>query len=68
MQITVTLDDAARPIGTRIESESPQGYGFAAAASTAAHFFQYRNPTGAQASLTFNIKFALGPDEKASNL
>jgi TonB family protein len=57
VRITVTLDKAGRATDTHILSETPSNLGFGAAASTVAHLMSYSNPTGHEASVTFNIKF-----------
>ena len=59
VQITVTLDEAGRATDTLVISESPQGFGFGAAASELAHVFKYANTTGHPASVTYRIKFEL---------
>jgi hypothetical protein len=57
VRITVTLDKASRATDTHILSEAPPNLGFGAAASTVAHVIRYRNPTGSETSVTFNITF-----------
>jgi TonB family protein len=61
VRIAVTLDSAGRATDTSIVSETPSNLGFGAAASTLAHDMSYSNPTGRQAVLTFDVKFALPP-------
>lgn len=57
VQIAVTIDAAGRATDTRIISESPRDRGFGAAASALAHTLAYSNPMGADATLTFNVRF-----------
>ncbi|MGH8200948.1 MAG: TonB family protein [Steroidobacteraceae bacterium] len=57
VRITVTLDKTGSATDTHILSETPPNLGFGAAASTVAHQISYSNPTGHEASVTFNIKF-----------
>jgi TonB family protein len=59
VQLAVTLDRQGRATDTLILSEEPADQGFGAAASSVAHTFQYSNPTGRPAQLTFNVQFAL---------
>ena len=61
VRIQVILDAHGRATDTLILSEDPLNMGFGAAASTLAHVFEYDNPTGRSAQLTFNVKFEL-PD------
>ncbi|MGH8259769.1 MAG: M56 family metallopeptidase [Steroidobacteraceae bacterium] len=60
VQIAVTLDREGRATDTLILSENPPNLGFGAAASTLAHLMRYGNPTGQQARIVFDVKFALG--------
>jgi hypothetical protein len=46
-------------------SEDPLVMGFGAAASMLAHVYEYDNPTGRPAQLTFNVKFELQHDHPA---
>jgi beta-lactamase regulating signal transducer with metallopeptidase domain len=59
VRIHVTLDTRGRATDTLILSEDPLDMGFGAAASELAHVFEYDNPTGRTAQLTFNVKFEL---------
>jgi len=61
VRITVTLDTAGRATDTHILSEMPPNLGFGAAASTIAHLMTYSNPTGHDATVTFDIKFTAPP-------
>jgi beta-lactamase regulating signal transducer with metallopeptidase domain len=63
VQIQVTLDAKGRATDTLVLSEDPLDMGFGAAASTLAHVFEYDNPGGRQAQLTFDVKFELKHDE-----
>jgi beta-lactamase regulating signal transducer with metallopeptidase domain len=62
VQIQVTLDAQGHATDTLILSEDPLNMGFGAAASMLAHVYEYDNPTGRPAQLTFNVKFELQQD------
>lgn len=59
VRIAVTLDKEGRATDTRILSETPQGLGFGAAASTMVHFMTFSNPTGHRTIVKLPVKFAL---------
>jgi TonB family protein len=66
VRIAVTLDKEGRATDTKIVSETPPDRGFGAAASAAVHTMTYSNPTGKEAVLTFNVKFAPADDPDAT--
>ena len=59
VRIAITLDAAARVIGTQVLEEEPSVLGFAEAAEQVARDMQYSNPTGRTAQLKIFVRFAL---------
>lgn len=66
VQIAVIIDAAGRATDTKILSEAPIDMGFGAAASALAHTLAYSNPTGRNATLSFDVRFALKSAEARS--
>lgn len=59
VRIAVTLDVDGRPTDSVIVSVSPEGLGFAQAATQAVRTFTYSNPTGHPTTIVFNVTFEL---------
>jgi TonB family protein len=57
--IQVTLDAYGDATDTQVLTEDPLEHGFGAAASGLAHELKYVNPSGREASVTYNVKFEL---------
>jgi beta-lactamase regulating signal transducer with metallopeptidase domain len=67
VRVAVTLDAVGRIVDALVISETPDGFGFGAAASGLIHEFTYANPTGHQTTLSFNVKFALHRPDKTGH-
>lgn len=59
VRVAVTLDVSGLATDAQVVSESPEGFGFGAAAENAARTFTYENPTGHATTLIFAVKFEL---------
>jgi beta-lactamase regulating signal transducer with metallopeptidase domain len=64
VRVAVTLDVVGRVLDAVVITESPDGFGFGAAASGLVHGFTYANPTGHPTTFRFNVKFALRKPDK----